>query len=44
MNLRRLVGKLYVVDLAGSETVRKTEASGKLLNEAKHINKVILVK
>ncbi|KAH9128422.1 hypothetical protein AeMF1_001429 [Aphanomyces euteiches] len=32
-------GKLYVVDLAGSEVVRKTAACGKRLDEAKHINK-----
>ncbi|CAK4679322.1 unnamed protein product [Aphanomyces euteiches] len=33
------LGKLYVVDLAGSEVVRKTAACGKRLDEAKHINK-----
>ncbi|OQR97457.1 kinesin [Thraustotheca clavata] len=32
-------GKLYIVDLAGSEMVRKTAASGKRLDEAKYINK-----
>ena len=33
------VGKLYVCDLAGSEMVRKTEAEGKRLQEAKAINR-----
>ncbi|ETW00608.1 hypothetical protein H310_07180 [Aphanomyces invadans] len=32
-------GKLFVVDLAGSEVVRKTAATGKRLDEAKYINK-----
>ncbi|KAH9317368.1 hypothetical protein KI387_019137, partial [Taxus chinensis] len=32
-------GKLYLVDLAGSEKVEKTGAEGKLLHEAKMINK-----
>lgn len=32
-------GKLYLVDLAGSEKVEKTGAEGKLLHEAKTINK-----
>eukprot|EP00928_Gymnodinium_smaydae_P054007 TRINITY_DN3785_c0_g1_i1.p1 TRINITY_DN3785_c0_g1~~TRINITY_DN3785_c0_g1_i1.p1 ORF type:complete len:679 (+),score=126.98 TRINITY_DN3785_c0_g1_i1:144-2039(+) len=32
------VGKLHLVDLAGSEKVAKTGASGKRLDEAKHIN------
>ncbi|KAF0687246.1 Aste57867_21008 [Aphanomyces stellatus] len=32
-------GKLVVVDLAGSEMVRKTAAQGKTLDEAKYINK-----
>jgi kinesin family protein 5 len=34
-----IAGKLYCVDLAGSETVRKTQAEGQRLEEAKHINK-----
>lgn len=33
------LGKLYFVDLAGSEKVGKTEAKGKVLEEAKMINK-----
>ena len=33
------VGKLYICDLAGSEMVRKTEAEGKRLQEAKAINR-----
>ncbi|RHZ01484.1 hypothetical protein DYB37_000692 [Aphanomyces astaci] len=37
----RIVGKLFVVDLAGSEVVRKTAATGKRLDEAKYINKVL---
>lgn len=32
-------GKIYLVDLAGSEKVEKTGAEGKLLCEAKAINK-----
>ncbi|XP_057830176.2 kinesin-like protein KIN-1 isoform X5 [Cryptomeria japonica] len=32
-------GKLYLVDLAGSEKVEKTGAEGKILHEAKTINK-----
>lgn len=32
-------GKLFLVDLAGSEKVSKTGAKGKLLEEAKNINK-----
>lgn len=32
-------GKIYLVDLAGSEKVEKTGAEGKLLCEAKTINK-----
>ncbi|KAJ7560266.1 hypothetical protein O6H91_04G121100 [Diphasiastrum complanatum] len=32
-------GKLFLVDLAGSEKVEKTGVEGKLLNEAKTINK-----
>ncbi len=36
---RTLVSKLHIVDLAGSEMVRKTAASGSRLEEAKHINK-----
>ncbi|CAI5941327.1 unnamed protein product [Closterium sp. NIES-65] len=33
------VGKIYLVDLAGSEKVEKTGAEGRLLDEAKMINK-----
>ncbi|CAI5476297.1 unnamed protein product [Closterium sp. Yama58-4] len=33
------VGKIYLVDLAGSEKVDKTGAEGRLLDEAKMINK-----
>jgi kinesin family protein 5 len=32
-------GKVYLVDLAGSEKVERTGAEGKLLSEAKMINK-----
>lgn len=32
-------GRIYLVDLAGSEKVEKTGAEGKLLCEAKTINK-----
>ncbi|GJP30934.1 hypothetical protein CLOM_g7331, partial [Closterium sp. NIES-68] len=32
-------GKIYLVDLAGSEKVDKTGAEGRLLDEAKMINK-----
>lgn len=32
-------GKLILVDLAGSEKVEKTGAEGKVLEEAKNINK-----
>lgn len=32
-------GKLFLVDLAGSEKVSKTGAEGKILKEAKGINK-----
>lgn len=35
-----LKGKLLFVDLAGSEKASKTAASGKRLDEAKHINRV----
>lgn len=41
-NLRDLSAKsakLTLVDLAGSEKIAKTGAEGKLLDEAKHINK-----
>ncbi|KAG8183203.1 hypothetical protein JTE90_005653 [Oedothorax gibbosus] len=34
-----LCGKLYLVDLAGSEKVSKSRAEGKVLEEAKNINK-----
>lgn len=33
------MGKLYLCDLAGSEKVGKTNASGQTLEEAKMINK-----
>ena len=36
---KRVLSKLHLIDLAGSEMVRKTDASGKRLDEAKHINK-----
>jgi len=36
---KKLVGKLYMVDLAGSEKVSKTGAEGSVLDEAKNINK-----
>jgi kinesin family protein 5 len=32
-------GKLFLIDLAGSEKVKKTGATGQLLEEAKNINK-----
>uniref|UniRef100_K3WZC1 Kinesin-like protein n=1 Tax=Globisporangium ultimum (strain ATCC 200006 / CBS 805.95 / DAOM BR144) TaxID=431595 RepID=K3WZC1_GLOUD len=35
----KVSGKLLLVDLAGSEKTRKTAASGKRLDEAKHINR-----
>lgn len=35
----KLSSKLYLIDLAGSEMVRKTSANGNTLNEAKYINK-----
>jgi len=35
----RVFSKLHLIDLAGSEMVRKTNASGERMNEAKHINK-----
>jgi len=31
-------GKLYLIDLAGSEKISKTEAAGQTLEEAKKIN------
>jgi hypothetical protein len=34
---------LHLVDLAGSESVSKTKAVGKMLEEAKHINKELAV-
>jgi len=33
------MGKLYCCDLAGSEKISKTEATGQTLEEAKMINK-----
>jgi kinesin family protein 5 len=36
---KKVLSKLHLIDLAGSEMVRKTDASGKRLDEAKHINK-----
>jgi hypothetical protein len=36
---QRIVSKFHLIDLAGSERVRKTDASGSRLQEAKHINK-----
>ena len=36
---RRIKSKIHLIDLAGSEMVRKTDASGTRLQEAKHINK-----
>ena len=33
------MGKLYCCDLAGSEKIQKTEATGQTLEEAKMINK-----
>lgn len=36
---KKLLGKLYMVDLAGSEKVSKTGAEGTVLDEAKNINK-----
>ena len=36
------IGKLYFVDLAGSEKVGKTHAKGQVLEEAKNINKSLM--
>lgn len=36
---RRFRSKVHLIDLAGSEMVRKTDVSGDRLQEAKHINK-----
>ena len=36
-------GKLYLIDLAGSEKISKTGAAGKRLEEAKNINKSLTV-
>ncbi len=36
------IGKLYFVDLAGSEKVGKTHATGQVLEEAKNINKSLM--
>lgn len=38
-SLRKLHSKLSIIDLAGSEMARKTEASGQRFQEAKFINK-----
>ena len=35
----RVFSKIHLIDLAGSEMVRKTDASGVRMDEAKHINK-----
>ena len=34
-----MIGKLYFVDLAGSEKISKTHVTGQQLEEAKNINK-----
>ena len=39
VDLSARIGKLFLVDLAGSEVVSKTGATGKVLDEAKQINK-----
>jgi hypothetical protein len=36
---QRIFSKIHLIDLAGSEMVRKTDASGQRMKEAKHINK-----
>lgn len=36
---KKIFSKIHLIDLAGSEMVRKTDATGKRLEEAKHINK-----
>ena len=41
-NNNKQAGRLYMVDLAGSKTVKKTGMVGKHLDEAKYINKVII--
>ncbi|XP_042903469.1 kinesin heavy chain-like [Parasteatoda tepidariorum] len=38
-NQKKISGKLYLVDLSGSEKVSKTGAEGMVLDEAKNINK-----
>ncbi|XP_041946151.1 kinesin heavy chain-like [Alosa sapidissima] len=38
---QKLCGKLYLLDLAGSENVSKTGAEGAVLDEAKNINKFL---
>ena len=35
---QRVSSKIHIIDLAGSEMVRKTDASGQALAEARHIN------
>lgn len=35
----KLIGKLYFIDLAGSEKIAKTNVTGQQLEEAKNINK-----
>ncbi|OMJ87327.1 hypothetical protein SteCoe_11015 [Stentor coeruleus] len=42
-DLSAKTGKLYLIDLAGSEKVSKTGAAGKRLEEAKNINKSLTV-
>lgn len=39
LNEKTVFGKLYFVDLAGSEKISKTHVSGQQLEEAKNINK-----
>ena len=36
---KSIASKIHIIDLAGSEMVRKTDATGARFNEAKHINK-----